>query len=110
MTRKATSLDEVLGSMELFKCHESRMIERGIKPEVIRATANPSEKYVFFKNKTDRNYRSSCELYNGYYLDGVYGAVSCSAVDFLLPGVIRGLYCEKNCRECPLCGGDHEEE
>lgn len=109
MEKKSVILDDVLDGMELFKLHENRMIERGIEPEAIRATANPSDKYTFFKGKTDRNYRSGCDLYNGYYLDGVHGAVSCSAVGFLLPGVVRGLYCEKNCGECPLHGVSCEE-
>lgn len=109
MKRKSVSLDEVLDSMELFNRHEERMTERGVKRSDVRKVANLEDRYTFFKKKTDRNYHGECEHYGGYYLDGVHGAVSCSVVEPPLPDVVRELYCEKNCGECPLYGERHEE-
>ena len=96
------TLDTLLDKMELFKQHEESMLKRGVKQSTIRRVANPKDRYVFFKKKTDRNYGGECEHYRGYYLDGVCGAVSCSAVEFLLPGVIRELYCKMNHESCLL--------
>ena len=106
---KKKSLDDVLDSMVLFRQYEKKMVERGADPSALREATDPNDKYTFFKKKTSRDYGSNCELYGGYYLDGVHGAVSCSAVEFLLPGIIRALYCEKNCENCPLHGGGNEE-
>ncbi len=106
--RDDLSLDDLLDKMPLFCEHERSMQERGIKREILRSAADPCAPFVFFKKKKDKAYGADCECYGGYYLDGVYGAVVCTKVNFLLPGVIRGLYCEKNCGECPLIRTDEQ--
>ena len=100
--KKYPDLDSTLNDMPRFLEFESSLKSRNPRATPIRSTADPNKPYVFFKKNGKLCYRSDCPDYGGYWLDGLYGAVACKQVDFLLPGVILELYCRNNCNEGPL--------
>ena len=106
--KKYPDLDSALNAMPLFLEYEKDVQERGPKTARTRVAADPDEQYVFFQKNGKLCYRSDCQDYGGYWLDGLYGAVACKQVDFLLPGVILELYCRNNCDECPLRMQDND--
>lgn len=45
----------------------------------------------------------NCPLYEGYWLDGLYGAVKCSCASGPLPGILKDIMCNKSAGDdCPL--------
>jgi len=103
--QKYPDLDSVLDAMPAFLDFEKDVQARGPKTARTRATANPEDPYTFFEKNGKLCYKSDCPHYDGYWLDGLHGAVICKQTEFLLPGIILELYCRYHCGECPL----HEE-
>ena len=100
--KKYPDLDSALNAMPLFLQYEKEVQARGPKTARTRVTADPDKQYVYFQKNGKLCYKSDCPDYDGYWIDGLHGAVVCKQVDFLLPGVILELYCRNNCDECPL--------
>ena len=65
--------------------------------------ANPEDKFTFFHpfGRGFRCYESPCPCYEGYYLDGLAGAVKCKGCPDLLPGVVCDTICKKEFTTCP---------
>ena len=65
--------------------------------------ADPEEKYTFFHplGKGFNCYKSQCPNYEGYYLNGINGAVKCSGCPELLPGIVVDTICRKAFATCP---------
>ena len=64
--------------------------------------ADPDDPYTFFKTGGKPNYLSKCPCYQGYYNDGLSGAVRCSGTGELLPGVVWYKTCSKGYEKCPF--------
>ena len=63
--------------------------------------ADPNDPHTFFKPEGKPNYTSKCPCYQGYYLDGLSGAVQCNGIGELLPGVVWYQTCSKGYEKCP---------
>ena len=76
---------------------------RGYPHEWPLKVANPEDKYTSFLplGKGFRCYESPCPCYEGYYLDGLTGAVKCKGCPDLLPGVVCDTICKKEFTTCP---------
>ena len=105
--KKYTDLDAAINAMPRFLEFESSLPQKHSKATPIRSVADPNKPFVYFEKNGRLCYKSECPHYDGYWLDGVSGAVICKQLDFLLPGVILELYCRNHCDECPLHDENH---
>lgn len=62
--------------------------------------ADPSDNSTFFLPKGKPHNKSDCPCYEGYYLDGLSGAVRCSGTGELLPGIVWNNVCSKEYGKC----------
>ena len=71
--------------------------------------ADPEDKLTFFHpfGKGFRCYESPCPCYEGYYLDGLYGAVKCKGCPDLLPGTVCDTMCRREYTACPFYGKEN---
>ena len=72
--------------------------------------ADPNASYTFFHpfGKGFSCYKSDCPHYEGYYLDGIRGAVRCQKCPELLPGIVVDTMCRKNFEACPYYRKEEE--
>lgn len=63
--------------------------------------ADPDSPHTFFRPGGKPYYKSECPCYQGYYMDGIRGAVQCSGTEELLPGVVWDQICSKGYEKCP---------
>jgi hypothetical protein len=63
--------------------------------------ADPNDPSTFFMPGGKPFNKSECPCYQGYYLDGLYGAVKCSGTGELLPGIVWDQTCSKGYEKCP---------
>lgn len=64
--------------------------------------ADPEDPCTFFLSEGKPYNRSNCPCYEGYYLDGIYGAVKCRGTRELLPGIVWDKTCSKGHEKCPF--------
>ena len=70
--------------------------------------ADPDDGGTFFLPKGKPYNKSDCHCYEGYYLDGISGAVQCSGAGELLPGIVWDNVCSKDYNLCPYRHNDTE--
>lgn len=107
LDKKYDTLDKVLIDMPLIAEAINNLKQRGRPYEWITVPADIRDSYARFLPKGKmkngaRTYMSPCDNYKGFWLNGGSSAVQCNAVDFVLPGIVYHLYCEKRCADCPL--------
>ena len=76
------------------------MKERGHRCGWVSKVYGPEDGATFYPG-SDRNYRSPCPCFEGYWWAGGFGAVQCSAAPKLLPGAVHFTRCEKDHEKCP---------
>lgn len=64
--------------------------------------ADPNDTSTFYLPGGKPYCKSECPCYEGYYLDGLYGAVKCNGTGELLPGVVWDKTCSKGYEKCPF--------
>lgn len=74
---------------------------KGLPAQWPTKVADPNDSSTFFLQKGKPYNKSNCPCYEGYYLDGLFGAVKCSGTGELLPGIVWDKVCSKNFNICP---------
>lgn len=86
-----------------FREAKERIESKGYKAEWLTRMPDIDDPCTFFKpNKRGSNYFSNCPCNEGYYNDGISGAVKCSGCTDLLPGNMWYEMCDKDYKSCPF--------
>lgn len=102
MSKKYETLESALDDMTLLQEQIKKMKERGLPTSWMCKVADTSDPYCFFEKNGKLGNKSDCPYYKGHYNAGSSAATECTAVDFLLPGVIMDVYCRLHHEECPI--------
>lgn len=91
-----------------------RRLEAGGHPsEWITETVNPADECAHFLKAGKPWYRSSCPMYEGFWLCGYIGSVQCQGCEKLIPGLQYNLACKDDFERCrfykkPEAGGSEK--
>lgn len=84
-----------------FKKIREAIEAKGYGAGWVGKTCNVNNPLSFYHRA--KSNEANCPFYEGYWLDGVYGAVKCSCASGPLPGILKDVMCNKVAGDnCPL--------
>lgn len=85
---------------EILNDIKARIVSKGYKSEWVDEIIDPNKSGTCFIKNGKMGYKSNCHNYEGFYLCGGLGSVSCKCAG-LLPGIIGNEICFSEELKCP---------